>query len=305
MAPIDAAAPGRLTFWLGESAGLVVGQAPGVFVRRSSPADLESRSDSPADPRDPWAIPWRLRCAARTRGTKPGRRNQDHVKASDVLAFFSVADGIGGYGDGKRASFLAVEAVHEYLLQLRQGGRVPSSGLVRESFEAVNEFILDEAIRSRERGGMGTVLTSLLLAADEFWVGHVGSGGVWLVRDGEAVRLTRSHTLADEQARAGTITREQAREHPFRKVLSRSLGRRERVPVDILHGAVRADDVFVLATDGLPAAVPEVEIARVVNGCERASEMAWDLIQRAVDAEADDDVTVLVLACRAPDEHPP
>lgn len=267
-------------------------------MRNSSPAGVGSRSDGPSGHRDSWSVPWSLDCAARTRGGRPGRRNEDHAKVSDVLSFFSVADGIGGYGSGHRASFLAVEAVHEYLLQLRQEGRAPSSALVRESFEAVNELILDEAQRSHERGGMGTVLTSLLLAGEEFWVGHVGSGGVWLVRDARALRLTEVHTLADEQVRVGTLTPEQARHHPFRKVLSRSLGRRERVPVDILHGPVRADDVFVLATDGLSAAVPEAAIARVVNGCGRASEMAWDLIQRAVDAHAEDDVTALVLACR-------
>lgn len=266
---------------------------------RSSLADNGSSPDALSDPRDPWAIPWRIDCAARTRGGRPGRRNQDHAKASDVLAFFSVADGIGGYDSGEHASFLAVEAVHEYLLQLRQEGQAPDSRLVREAFEAVNELIHSEARRSREHGGMGTVLTSLLLADQEFWVGHVGSGTVWQVRDGKSVRLTDAHTLADEQVRNGTITAEQARDHPFRKVLSRSLGRNDRVPVDIRHGSVRAGDVFVLATDGLSATVDEARIADVVNGCERTSEMAWDLIQRAVDAGAEDDITVLVLACDA------
>lgn len=265
---------------------------------RTSVADTWSQPESLSDLRDPWAIPFDLDCAARTRAGTPGRRNQDHAKASDVLAFFSVADGIGGYGSGEHASFLAVEAVHEYLLQLRQEGRAPTSRRVRESFEAVNELIHDEARRNRERGGMGTVLTSLLLAGEEFWVGHVGSGCVWRVREGAAARLTEAHTLAGEQVRNGTITPAQARKHPFRKVLSRSLGRNESVPVDILHGTLRPGDVFVLATDGLSSAVDDEGIAEVVTGCQRASEMAWDLIQRAVDSGGEDDVTVLVLACR-------
>jgi len=261
-----------------------------------------AQPDARSVPDDPWQIPWRLEYAAHSGTGASRRRNQDHAKISDAVALFAVADGIGGYRGGERASLLAVEAVHEYLLILQQDGLGPDRRLIREAFEVVNTLIREKTIEDSGEVGMATALTVLLLAGSRFYLGHVGNGRAYRVSGGKAKQWTLDHTVVAEQLRHGVITPAEAETHPLRKVVSRSVGRRSSLEVDVRQGRVRPGDAFVLATSGIACTLDTSVVEAALASSPRPAEMVRALVRNAANGGARDDLTTLVVCCHEPPE---
>ncbi len=261
---------------------------------------------SPAAPRahsvpdDAWQIPWRLEYAAHSGTGASCRRNQDHIKISDAVALFAVADGIGGYRGGEHASLLAVEAVHEYLLIQQQDGLSPDRRLIREAFEAVNTLIREKTIEDSGDVGMATALTVLLLAGSRFYLGHVGNSRAYRVSGGKAKQWTLDHTVVANRVRHGIITPAEAETHPMRKVISRSVGRRSSLEVDVRQGRVRPGDAFVLATSGIARTLDTSVVEAAVASNRRAAGLVHALVHNASNGGARDDLTTLVVRCHKP-----
>lgn len=208
----------------------------------------------------------RLRIAAAGR-TDVGRvrsQNEDTALLRPLHGLFMVADGMGGHAAGDVASALAVETVAE---RLAGGEPAPDDGGVlagereamsgdaplpppgapsdRDTDEARRE-VYDAVVEANRRihrqgrevpaqGGMGTTATVLLLPGPDRWlVGQVGDSRAYLLRDGELSRVTTDHTVV-----------------PGSSTLTRALGTRADVEVDVLDGDLRPGDVFLLCSDGL------------------------------------------------------
>jgi serine/threonine protein phosphatase PrpC len=159
--------------------------------------------------------------------------------------------------------------------------------------------VLDAAAGPGRRG-MGTTLTTVSLNGREAVVGHVGDSRAYLVRGDRCLQLTNDHSRAAEMVRMKLITVEQARRHPARSQLTRSLGGDTFVQVDIVRQPVLRHDVIVLCSDGLWEVVGPDELrtqaARLVAG-EIATpvELAERLTRLAVEHEATDNVTAVAV----------
>jgi len=72
--------------------------------------------------------------------------------------------------------------------------------------------------------GMGTTVVGLLLEGSTVAVAHVGDSRAYRLRDGRLDQLTQDHTWVHEQVMAGFLSKEQARSHPLKNVVTRALG---------------------------------------------------------------------------------
>jgi protein phosphatase len=235
----------------------------------------------------------------------PGRErtdNEDFVGAyapaepDERGSLFVVCDGMGGHAAGEVASRLAVETVVENWVGSTGGA---AHQLMRSAVRSANSVVFSASLDADTRG-MGTTLTALALVGSEALeavIGHVGDSRAYRVRHGQCEQLTADHSRVGEMLRMRLITPEQAKTHPARSQLSRSLGGEPAVQVDIVRNPVLPKDAFVLCCDGVWDLVSMREIAHATG--KGAAEGAEELIALALDRGAPDNVTVLVVVVSA------
>jgi serine/threonine protein phosphatase PrpC len=251
--------------------------------------------------------------------TDVGRKRQHNEDAFAVdaeLGLFVVADGMGGHAAGEVASQRAVEVVREQLAAGRQvledlgqasnpGARAAAAALVETAIQRACAEVYRLASSDPTKRGMGTTFVCLVMAGTKGIVGHVGDSRVYLVRGGQAHRLTEDHTLIAAQVKAGTLTREQAQLSQFRNVITRAVGIQESVQVDTLMVDLLPKDLFVLCSDGLHGYLTDDELAPLTASGELEA-LPKKLVALANDRGGKDNVTVVVVgisdAGAAPEE---
>src|SRR5215468_5035055 len=232
-----------------------------------------------------------LRVAEHFERTDTGRQrrgNEDAFYARSPL--FAVADGMGGAQAGEVASHMAVEVLEQ--------GLPDGVGSIEERLRArvreANARILELAQSDDQLAGMGTTLTAAYVGEDDLTVAHVGDSRLYRLRDGELERLTDDHSLVEELVRQGKLTSEEADEHPQRSIITRALGAEAGVEADSRTWPARADDVYLICSDGLTSMVPESRVAEVVANAPSLSSAGRTLIDLANDAGGRDNITVVL-----------
>lgn len=230
------------------------------------------------------------------------RQNEDAFGADQPPGLFIVADGMGGHAAGEVASRLAVRCAAEGVALLPEDApREEAAHVMRDAIRDANQVILIEGEAHPEKSGMGTTATALLLSRQGWWiVGHVGDSRAYLIRDGEATRITEDHTYVQELVNQGRLSAEEARTHPRSSLLTRALGTADRVPIDVYDGELRAGDRFVLASDGLMTMVPEQRIVALLEEPWSSEKLVDRLIAAANEAGGHDNTTALVVDIMAP-----
>jgi protein phosphatase len=222
--------------------------------------------------------------------------NQDHFVVDDALGLYAVADGMGGHAAGEVASQIAIEALSEVV---RSNG-VPETtddaerSLTRALREG-NRRIFESVLEREDWRGMGTTIVALLEVGEHALIGHVGDSRAYLLRDGRLERLTEDHSWVSEQVRLGLLTSEEAARHPMRNIVTRALGNREDVEVEVRAQTLRPGDVILLCSDGLNSMLFDDEILEALRSHARDPRAACeDLIDRANARGGEDNVTVIV-----------
>ncbi|MGA2962212.1 MAG: protein phosphatase 2C domain-containing protein [Candidatus Korobacteraceae bacterium] len=210
---------------------------------------------------------------------------------------FVVADGVGGNDDGEVASRLAVGTLLAGFQSALSGE--PHASLLQRLVQAANVNVHEAGLASGSAGrAMATTVVAVALRFDRITVAHVGDSRCYLIRRGNAVRLTRDHTLASEQVRLGILSSEQANGSTSRHVLSRSLGNELFVSADVSEHLLLPGDVLLLSTDGLHGAVLEADLAKAVNEKTDLQATAQHLVQLANERDGSDNVSLqLVRIC--------
>jgi hypothetical protein len=129
-------------------------------------------------------------------------------------------------------------------------------------------------------------------------VANVGDSRAYLVRDGEVQQITEDHSWVAEQVKLGAMTDQQASNHAYRNVVTRCLGHKPGIQVDIFEHRLRAGDVLLLCSDGLSNQVPMEKISRTLteNAPDKATAKLIDLANRAGGPDNITAVVVQVLA---------
>jgi len=258
-------------------------------------------------------MPLRLKVAARTDQGRVRRINQDSVYTGSVTlaggrkAHLSlVADGMGGAKAGEHASRIAAEVAR---LQLqRDAGRQSAlddetwQSLLRSAVTAANRRVYEESRADRSRDGMGTTLTIALIVGDRLHIASVGDSRAYLfnlsgVTDDGALsaQLTSDHSLVARLVDIGQITPEQARVHPQRNVLYRSIGTDPSVAIDTRSEHLEPGDVVLLCSDGLFNHVRDEEIAHIVLKQPDVERAADQLVALANERGGRDNISVVVV----------
>lgn len=247
---------------------------------------------------DAWTTPLKLASGCRSVAGTVRDHNEDTALCEPELGLFAVADGLGGHRAGDCASRLAVEVLTDVVRNARTDGAEPSLDLLLRGFADANERILAEARANAERRGMGTTLTAILIVDRRLLLGHVGDTRAWRVRDEEVEQLTQDHTVVGHQLREGMLTADEAAHHPMRHVLSRCLGVRDDLQIDLVEGDVAVDDLYLLASDGMVPGLDLEELVELVQS-EDPEELAPTLVESACARDGSDNITGVTVRCAA------
>jgi serine/threonine protein phosphatase PrpC len=237
------------------------------------------------------------------------KRNEDAYVIAPELGLYAVADGMGGHNAGDVASQRAVEVVRARLGEqaevLTAFAEDPSptrgaaaSRLVEEAIQAACAEIHRMAQGDVRLRGMGTTFVCLVVAGERAVVAHVGDSRLYLHRKGSLHVLTEDHTLVAQQIRAGALDAEDAKNSPFKGVLTRALGQHESVQVDSLVVDLYPGDAFLLCSDGLHGYLADDELAERFSAGV-SEELPASLVSVANERGGKDNITAVVVEADA------
>jgi serine/threonine protein phosphatase PrpC len=240
-------------------------------------------------------------------GSDVGRvreHNEDAVAAGDSTdpqkkhlgRLFIVADGMGGYLAGEVASELAVETV---LQEYYADSSAEPVACLQNALQAANHAVYSSAHSDRSRAGMGTTIVATALVGHKAYIASVGDSRAYVVHDDELVQITQDHSLVGEQIRAGLITKEQARTHPQRNVITRALGSQPVVTADIFEGELSDGDILIMCTDGLTGHVPDERLYGIVTQFP-PDQAVERLIELAKQGGGTDNISVIIVRLGQP-----
>jgi len=242
--------------------------------------------------------PRRFEAAGLTHKGVVRESNQDALGESSAqdgeLRAFVVADGMGGHAGGETASRLAVEAVQEVFASTE--GAVDAR--LRAALIAANERVHETQLGDSRLSGMGTTGVAFGFGPDAGFVANVGDSRAYRLRSGTLEQLTRDHSVVAELQRRGFITAEQAKVHPRRNEVLRSLGTEATVELDLDEVDIAPEDLFLLCSDGLSGVVPDPEIAALLSR-QPAEDAAQALVAAANENGGPDNVTVQIIRANA------
>ena len=223
--------------------------------------------------------------------------NQDFVYASDqpvgpLSNLYIVADGMGGHAAGDLASRLAVETMVDYIENSQQ--RKPVR-LLDEALQAANRAVYERSLTDRSLNGMGTTLVGCTLMRDCLYVINVGDSRLYIASQ-SMLQITKDHSLVEEMVRAGQLTREKARNHPEKNVITRAVGMKDRVRADLFDVDIRPEELILLCSDGLTNMVPDQEILSILHSSGSLRKTGTALVDTANENGGSDNISVILIS---------
>ena len=220
--------------------------------------------------------------------------NEDAFLARGGEGFWLVADGMGGLDDGQWASrTLAMELAEAPL----SGDLERDAATVAEVIRHANFVIFRES--TERRNHMGSTAVALLVRGAHFAVVWAGDSRLYLWREGALSQVTVDHTQVQQLVDAGYLTKREAHDHPMSHVLARAVGTQADLETETLVGEVRAGDLFLLCSDGLPRVLEDEEIAREVETGNPVA-MVERMLALALERGSPDNVTIMTIGCVDP-----
>lgn len=260
---------------LGPDMATPVGPNDGMTVAFAGCTDVGQRRDHQEDAYDIPILPL---------------RPEDYERG----LLFIVADGVGGLRAGDEASRLAVVTTRDtFNSEWSPDVRYTLEQAIARANSAVFAKGQEPAF-----SGMGTTIVGCVLRHGQLTIAHVGDSRLYRLRDGVLLPLTADHSFVQDQVRLGVLTEEEAQSHPQRHLISRSLGTRPTVEVEMRQLGLHDGDRLLLCSDGLYDLVAEDNIVAALglplrDGCRR-------LIDLANEAGGSDNITAVLVAVSLP-----
>ena len=233
--------------------------------------------------------------------------NEDSVFVNPENKLFVVADGMGGHAAGEVASSIAVDSINEFVCATGGDEEITwpfgldesisyDGNRLKTAVRFANRKVLEITKEKTEYEGMATTVAAVLVDGATANLAHVGDSRIYLVRAATLSQLTSDHSWVNEQIQSGIISAEQARSHPLRNVVTRALGGRTDLQVDMQSREMEPGDILLLCSDGLTNMLPDDEIGSLVSqAAGDVKRAARDLVDAANARGGEDNITVLLI----------
>ena len=223
-------------------------------------------------------------------------QNQDayycYCDPEKKLALNIVCDGMGGANAGNVASQLATQLFVDELNQSYSSLCTDIGDLLQNALRRVNRLVFEKSIESSELRGMGTTLVASVVVDNQVTVINVGDSRAYRISGSTITQITKDHSVVEELIDLGDITREEAKRHPSRNLITRAVGTAPIVESDIFRLAVQDGDAILLCSDGLSNVVSDEEMLAVVHTEPSGEACCRKMVDLVLTRGAPDNVTV-------------
>ena len=231
---------------------------------------------------------------------KVRKENQDSflIKQVDGGCLIAVlCDGMGGVQGGSVASNLAAKLFLEYVSLKLQGikSRESVKPAVLAAVARANGVVYDYSYFDTAFTGMGTTLVGVVCRGARVTVVNIGDSRAYHMSKRKIRQVTRDHSLVEELIDRGAITREQARSHPRKNIITRALGVEPEVEADTFELKLSSGERLLLCSDGLSNLVGNNEMLELSLKCQDPEVLCNKLLELALERGATDNVTIVVL----------
>jgi serine/threonine protein phosphatase PrpC len=223
------------------------------------------------------------------------------VAVPQPVGLFIVADGMGGHGNGREASQLAIRAMRESVLMALRLGVEEDETLMEVLIEGVQNANHSVYKRNQQKhADMGTTLTAALLWGTNVYVLNVGDSRTYMYRESDGLyQITKDHSVVARLVERGAISADEVYTHPKRNEIYRSLGNHPTVEVDSFTVPIQIGDVLLLCSDGLWEMVRDFEMEQIVDACAPySSHLCGMLVQAALNRGGKDNISVIAVSVR-------
>jgi serine/threonine protein phosphatase PrpC len=226
--------------------------------------------------------------------------NQDYYYISqdtDEPKMYILADGMGGYKGGEIASKLSTDSVRKYIQNNFNSitkEKEEILKLIKSAVEYANMVVYEKSKEIPELEGMGTTIEVCLIYNNKAYIGHVGDSRIYRIRKDVIRKLTKDHSYVQKLVEDKKITREEAKIHPKKNMLTKALGCTPYVEPDIRARNFEKGDIFIICSDGLTNMLDEKRIYELVK--ENINVAADKLIEEANNAGGYDNITVIIIS---------
>ena len=249
----------------------------------------------------------RLNIIGKTDKGRKRSKNEDSFSVDPDIGFMVVADGMGGHAAGEVASRLAASLCAQQLKRALKTGNVPiffhvpndpnldpRSRLLGDCVKFSNQAVYEAAQSNPDNHNMGTTLVAALWLDGKIAVANVGDSRLYLIHEGKLQLCTTDHSFVQDQINRGLISVEEAEKSDMRNMLTRSIGMKEDVEVDLMEIPLHEGDRLLLCSDGLTKMLDDSQIETVFKEHDDPETLVDQLISRANDAGGGDNITVVV-----------
>ncbi len=208
-----------------------------------------------------------------------------------------LADGMGGHKAGDVASQMTIDVMQRELITVHHemSPKQWEEAMIR-AIDRANADVYHKANQSADFLGMGTTLVIGIMSSNRLSIAHIGDSRAYLLHKGQLTRITDDHSLVNELLKSGQISEQEANLHPRRNVITRALGTDQRIEADISHTEWYQGDIVLLCTDGLSNLLSESSMIEILNMDSSLEGRADLLIERALEAGGEDNVTVVLVS---------
>ncbi len=209
--------------------------------------------------------------------------NQDSYgyKETPLGFLLTVCDGMGGGPGGKTASSIAVEEIITGIDEANDDEEI--SNIIIKAIRRANMAVIEAANENPSLAGMGSTATVLLLSEQSAFIAHVGDSRIYHIRGGRKIFRTYDHSMVFELVKQKVITEEQARLSAQSNIITRALGMKPDLEVDIVERPYVKGDRFVLCSDGIHGSMPEKELLKMLGNRKISLGALVDDISTCVD----------------------
>lgn len=227
------------------------------------------------------------------------KTNQDVCKTickeDTQTAILVVCDGMGGANAGNVASEVACERFAQEMEQLDDAGdREACMERMHLALRLANKTVYEMSKGNASLFGMGTTLVAACIKDDHAMILNVGDSRAYVLRDGLLVQITEDHSYVSQLVREGRITKEMAREHPQRNLITRAVGVDETVQGDMFSMSLMPSDVLLLCSDGLSGMLTDAEMQEILQGTPALLDAGEQLLDAAKEAGGRDNISIVL-----------
>lgn len=222
--------------------------------------------------------------------------NQDYIFVSEkpignLPNLFLVADGMGGHKAGDLASEYTVSMIRE---AVEKSMRTIPLQILKGAFQYANQKLLEKARESVAYTGMGTTLVAATVVDDTAYIVNVGDSRLYKIGD-TIEQITEDHSLVEEMVRMGEISKEEARNHPEKNIITRAIGVTETVEPDFFDTGLHKGECLLLCSDGLSNMIEDSQMKAILDRRESLKAGVKELVDTANENGGRDNIAVVLI----------